>query len=133
MRRHEEPRPLRASPFFPRQQALGAYFLEASGWERPQWLEANESLLDGRGVSDRGEWAGRYWSKIVAAEALATRERVALYDMTSLKKAEVTGPGALDLLQGLTTGQLDKPAGTARGLISICAAGGQGVVAILER
>ncbi|MGF6549637.1 acetyl-CoA C-acetyltransferase [Paraburkholderia youngii] len=29
--------------------------------------------------------------------------------------------------------QLDKPAGGARGLISICAAGGQGVVAILER
>ncbi|CAG4896017.1 acetyl-CoA C-acetyltransferase [Paraburkholderia saeva] len=29
--------------------------------------------------------------------------------------------------------QLDRPAGTARGLISICAAGGQGVVAILER
>ena len=29
--------------------------------------------------------------------------------------------------------QLDKPAGTARGLISICAAGSQGVVAILER
>lgn len=29
--------------------------------------------------------------------------------------------------------QLDKPAGTARGLISICAAGGQGVAAILER
>ncbi|MBW9106682.1 acetyl-CoA C-acetyltransferase [Paraburkholderia phenoliruptrix] len=29
--------------------------------------------------------------------------------------------------------QLDKPAGSARGLISICAAGGQGVVAILER
>jgi len=29
--------------------------------------------------------------------------------------------------------QLDKPAGMARGLISICAAGGQGVVAILER
>ncbi|OYD75540.1 UNVERIFIED_ORG: 3-ketoacyl-CoA thiolase [Burkholderia sp. CF145] len=29
--------------------------------------------------------------------------------------------------------QLDKPADTTRGLISICAAGGQGVVAILER
>ncbi|WP_233850224.1 acetyl-CoA C-acetyltransferase [Paraburkholderia sp. HD33-4] len=29
--------------------------------------------------------------------------------------------------------QLDKPAGSARGLISICAAGGQGVVAIVER
>ena len=107
----DEPRPLRASPFYPRQRDLGAYFLEASGWERPQWFEANETLLDGRGVSDRGEWAGRYWSKIVAAEALATRERVALYDMTSLKKAEVSGPGALSFLQKLTTGQLDKPAG----------------------
>jgi glycine cleavage system aminomethyltransferase T len=31
--------------------------------------------------------------------------------MTSLKKAQVTGPGALDFLQRLTTGQLDKPAG----------------------
>ncbi|CAH2894232.1 MAG: 3-ketoacyl-CoA thiolase (EC @ Acetyl-CoA acetyltransferase (EC, FadA2 [uncultured Paraburkholderia sp.] len=29
--------------------------------------------------------------------------------------------------------QLDRPAGSARGLISICVAGGQGVVAILER
>jgi acetyl-CoA C-acetyltransferase len=29
--------------------------------------------------------------------------------------------------------QLDQPAGSARGLISICAAGGQGVTAILER
>jgi len=107
----EEPRPLRVSPFYPRQKALGAYFLEASGWERPQWFEANESLPGGREVSDRGEWAGRYWSKLVAAEALATRERVALYDMTSLKKAEVSGPGALDFLQRLTTGQLDKPVG----------------------
>ncbi len=41
----EEPRPLRTSPFYPRQQELGAYFLEASGWERPQWYEANAPLL----------------------------------------------------------------------------------------
>ena len=107
----EEPRPLRTSPFYPRQKELGGNFLEASGWERPHWFEANESLLDGREVPARGEWAGRYWSKVVAAEARATRERVALYDMTSLKRAEVGGPGALDFLQRLTTGQLDKPVG----------------------
>ena len=41
-----EPRPLRTSPFYPRQDELGAYFLEASGWERPQWYEANAGLLD---------------------------------------------------------------------------------------
>src|SRR3712207_6211448 len=38
----EEPRPLRTSPFYIRQRELGAYFLEASGWERPQWYAANE-------------------------------------------------------------------------------------------
>ena len=31
----EDPRPLRVSPFYARQQELGAIFLEAAGWERP--------------------------------------------------------------------------------------------------
>jgi dimethylglycine oxidase len=107
----EEPRPLRTSPFYPRQKELGAYFLEASGWERPQWYEANDSLLAGRGIPDRDEWSGRYWSPIVGAEHLLTRERGALFDMATLKKAEVTGPGALEFLQHLNTNELDKPVG----------------------
>jgi glycine/D-amino acid oxidase-like deaminating enzyme len=44
----EDPRPLRTSPFYARQLQLGARFLEASGWERPQWYEANARLLAGR-------------------------------------------------------------------------------------
>jgi glycine cleavage system aminomethyltransferase T/glycine/D-amino acid oxidase-like deaminating enzyme len=108
----EEPRPLRTSPFYPRQRALGAYFLEASGWERPQWYAANDSLLAGREIPDREEWAGRYWSPIVGAEHQATRERGALYDMATLKKAEVSGPGAFEFLQRLNTNQLDKPVGS---------------------
>ena len=120
----EEPRPLRASPFYPRQKELGAYFLEASGWERPHWYEANEPLLAGRDIPDREAWAGRYWSPIVGAEHQATRERVALYDMTSLKKAEVTGPGALAFLQRLTTGRLDKPAGKVAYTLMLDAAAG---------
>jgi len=108
----EEPRPLRTSPFYMRQRELGAYFLEASGWERPQWYAANEALLADYDVPEMEEWAGRYWSPIVGAEHLATRERVALYDMASLKKAEVSGPGALEFLQGLNTNQLDKPVGS---------------------
>ena len=107
----EDPRPLRTSPFYFRQKELGAYFLEASGWERPQWFEGNESLLAGYDIPELEEWAGRYWSPIVGAEHLATRERVALYDMSSLKKAEVSGPGALDFLQKLNTNELDKPVG----------------------
>ncbi|MBA2441439.1 MAG: FAD-dependent oxidoreductase, partial [Rubrobacter sp.] len=108
----EEPRPLRTSPFYPRQRELGAYFLEASGWERPQWYEANRALLEDHEIPPMRGWAGRYWSLVVGAEHRATRERVALYDMTSLKKAEVTGPGALDFLQRLNTAQLDKPVGS---------------------
>src|SRR5207244_3453135 len=95
----DQPRPLRVSPFHRRQQELGAFFLEASGWERPHWFEANAALVDGLDTPTREGWAARYWSPIVVAEHLATRERVAMHDMTSLKRAEVTGPGALGFLQ----------------------------------
>ena len=108
----EEPRPLRTSPFYARQRELGAYFLEASGWERPQWYDANEGLLAEYDVPEMEEWAGRYWSPIVGAEHLAARERGAIFDMATLKKAEVTGPGALEFLQRLNTNQLDKPVGS---------------------
>ncbi|CAN5562250.1 FAD-dependent oxidoreductase [soil metagenome] len=120
----EEPRPLRASPFFSKQEELGAYFLEASGWERPHWFEANASLVEGRDIPVRDEWSGRYWSPIVGAEHQITRERVALYDMTALKRAEVSGPGALEFLQRLNTNQLDKPAGKVTYTLMLDEAGG---------
>lgn len=108
----EEPRPLRTSPFYHRHKEFGAYFLEASGWERPQWFTANEPLVAGREIPEPDDWAGRYWSPVVGAEHQVTREQVALYDMTPLKKIEVVGPGALAFLQKLSTNQLDKPAGS---------------------
>jgi len=104
----EEPRPLRTSPFYPRQQELGAYFLEAGGWERPHWYESNAPLAEGMSLPPRDEWSARYWSPIAAAEAHATREKVAMYDMTSLRRLEVTGPGSLEFLQYMTTNQLNK-------------------------
>ena len=112
----EAPRPLRTSPFYEREQALGASFLEGSGWERPQWYEANAGLLEryGERIPERGAWAARYWSPIAGAEALATRDGVALYDMTSLKRIEVRGPGALAFLQRLTTNNLDRRGGERR-------------------
>jgi glycine cleavage system aminomethyltransferase T len=109
----EAPRPLRTSPFYEREQELGACFLEGNGWERPQWFEANGGLVERYRdrIPERGAWAARYWSPIAGAEALATREAVALYDMTSLKRLEVSGPGALAFLQRLTTNDLDRPVG----------------------
>ncbi|MFG2576847.1 FAD-dependent oxidoreductase [Streptomyces sp. NPDC048481] len=106
------PRPLRTSPFHTRQQEHGAFFLEANGWERPQWYEANAGLVEGRPIPTPGDWAARYWSPIVGAEAQATRETVAMYDMTALKRLEVTGPGAAALLERLCTGKVAKSTGS---------------------
>ncbi|MFG2790098.1 FAD-dependent oxidoreductase [Streptomyces sp. NPDC048419] len=117
-------RPLRISPFHSRQEALGAVLLEGGGWERPHWYEANAALPEVARVPGRGAWASRYWSPIARAEALVTRERVALYDMTPLKRLEVTGPEALAFLQRLTSNQLDKPVGSITYTLLLDAAGG---------
>ncbi|ARF53968.1 GcvT family protein [Streptomyces gilvosporeus] len=118
------PRPLRTSPFHPRQQELGAYFLEGGGWERPHWYEANAPLADGIRLPERDAWSARYWSPIAAAEARATRERVALYDMTPLRRLEVTGPGALDFLQHMTTNNVRKKPGAVTYTLLLDESGG---------
>ncbi|MET7737266.1 FAD-dependent oxidoreductase [Streptomyces sp. NPDC005402] len=107
-----DPRPIRTSPFHTRQQELGAFFLEANGWERPHWYEANAGLVEGRSIVTPNDWAARYWSPIVGAEAQATRETVAMYDMTALKRLEVSGRGAADLLERLCTGKVAKSVGS---------------------
>ncbi|WP_406391266.1 FAD-dependent oxidoreductase [Streptomyces sp. NBC_00882] len=106
------PRPIRTSPFHARQQELGAFFLEANGWERPHWYEANAGLVEGRSIVTPNDWAARYWSPIVGAEAQATRETVAMYDMTALKRLEVSGRGAGDFLERLCTGKVAKSVGS---------------------
>jgi len=112
----EEPRPLRTSPFYQRQRELGAFFLEANGWERPHWYEANAGLLDGREIevpnNSPDDWAARYWSPIGGAEAQYTREAVAMYDMSALKHLEVSGPGAAAFLNRMCTGSVDKSVGS---------------------
>ncbi|MFF1359292.1 FAD-dependent oxidoreductase [Streptomyces sp. NPDC058297] len=119
----EQPRPLRVSPFHARQEQLGAYFLEGGGWERPHWYEANADLPTGE-LPERDAWSARYWSPIAAAEAKATREKVALYDMTPLRRLEVTGPGALDFLQRMTSNNLAKKPGAVTYTLLLNEAGG---------
>ncbi|MET8077832.1 FAD-dependent oxidoreductase [Streptomyces sp. NPDC005303] len=107
-----DPRPIRTTPFHARQQELGAFFLEANGWERPHWYEANAHLVEGRSIVTPNDWAARYWSPIVGAEAQVTRETVAMYDMTALKRLEVSGRGAADFLERLCTGKVAKSVGS---------------------
>jgi len=111
----ERPRNLRLSPFHRRLEELGAMFVESAGWERPQWFGVNEAELKdedkGQGWPRRTGWAARHWSPISAVEHRATRERVALFDLTPFTKLEVSGPGALAYLQSITSNEMDRPVG----------------------
>lgn len=109
-----EPRNLRLTPFHSRHEDLSAVFFEDSGWERPRWYASNEHLLQSlpvKGASRRG-WEAREWSPIIAAEHVATRERVAMFDLTPLAKFEVSGRGSVAALQHLAANQLDRPIGS---------------------
>lgn len=115
-----EPRPLRTSPYHLRQEALGAVFLEASGWERAHWYRSTTP----RDLPAPGEWAGRYHAQQVAAEHQITREAGGIFDMTPLTRVEVSGPAALGLLRRLTTGALDREPGYVTYALMLDARGG---------
>jgi glycine cleavage system aminomethyltransferase T/glycine/D-amino acid oxidase-like deaminating enzyme len=122
------PRDLRVTPFHARQRELGAVFLEAGGWERPHWFEANAPLLkklphDALPPA-RDTWSAQFHSPIAAAEAWHTRNGVALYDMTPLKRVEISGSGSLEFLQSLNTNQLAKSVGSVTYTLMLDEAGG---------
>ncbi len=108
------PRDLRLTPVHARHDALGAASFIGAGWERPQWFEANRSLVNGvtREWARRSGWAARQWSPIVGAEHLATRDRAALFDLTPYVKIRVQGPAALAFLERICANKIDRPVGT---------------------
>ncbi|MBU2662588.1 FAD-dependent oxidoreductase [Actinoplanes bogorensis] len=112
-------RNIRVSAFHARQTELGAVFGEAAGWERPLWYGVNAAPDQPKA---RDEWSSRHWSPIAETEARITRERVALYDMTSLMRLEVEGP--VSFLQGLTSNNVDKPVGSVTYTLLLDSGGG---------
>jgi glycine cleavage system T protein len=98
-------RPLRMAPTYSRLEALAAEFGEKAGWERANWFRSNEDPSHEE-RRPRG-WAGEQWSTAIVAEHLAARERAALFDETSFAKFEISGAGALGLLQRLCANDVD--------------------------
>ncbi len=110
---NEWARPHRLSPVHYRLQEMGAVFGEKFGWERVNYFEPGKPWR--RAGADQREWGWKrppYFDR-VGQEHQATRERVALFDLTSFGKIEVSGPGALKLLQRLADSDIDKPVGSA--------------------
>lgn len=62
-------------------------------------------------VPRRDAWDQVNWSPIAAAEAWATRNRVAAYDMTSLTRYRVEGAGATQWLESLCSNKIAKSLG----------------------
>jgi 4-methylaminobutanoate oxidase (formaldehyde-forming) len=102
-------RPLWVSPTYSRLVELGCAFGEKSGWERPNWFDSNVPAGD-ESLRPRG-WAGKHWSPAIGAEHHATRESAALFDETSFSKIEISGPGAVALLQRLCDNDVDRAVG----------------------
>jgi glycine cleavage system aminomethyltransferase T/glycine/D-amino acid oxidase-like deaminating enzyme len=104
----------RLAPMHARQQELGAFFVEAAGWERPLWYESNAPLLEEYGdrvMPREHEWDARWWSPIINAEHLTMRDRAGVIDLSAFAIFEVVGPGALDAVQGIVVSQADVPVG----------------------
>ena len=97
----EAARPLRTSPVYDRQKALGAQFGQVNGWERPNYY-APPGFCDHDARSFR---RGAWWPHAVA-EARAVRETCGMIDATAFTKHLVRGPGATAFLDWFTTNKL---------------------------
>jgi glycine cleavage system T protein len=110
---NEWARPHRLSPVHFRLQEMGAVFGEKFGWERVNYFQPGKPWR--RAGADQREWGWNrppYFER-VREEHRATRERVCLFDLTSFGKIEVSGAGALQLLQRVTDNDMNKPVGSA--------------------
>jgi 4-methylaminobutanoate oxidase (formaldehyde-forming) len=105
-------RPRRLSALHGRLQEAGAVFGAKAGWERADHLEPGRPWRrSGRDQADYG-WTRPPWFERVVAEGRAVRERAGLVDLSSFGKIDVTGRGALELLQRVAANDLDKPVGS---------------------
>src|SRR5215218_2772201 len=114
MEQWESNRSVRLSPFYRREEELGARFYETAGWERPWWYDSNAALVEEYGdrvMPRTGEWESRWWSPIVNAEHLAMRDRAAMIDLSAFHILDVVGGGALAYIQRVALAECDVPVG----------------------
>ena len=107
-------RGMNRAPFHDRTTALGAEYYDARGWERPQWYASNQDLVERYAIPDRPhEWDRRWWSPIINAEHLHLREKVGIVDLSAFQVFDVSGPGVVPYLEGLTVNKCDRPVGSS--------------------
>jgi len=106
---YESARPCRQSPLYNLLRNAGASFGEKLGWERPNWF-ADTTL--GETPEDAHSFARSNWFNAVGREHLAARKAAVLFDQSSFAKFSLKGPGAVDALNWICAGNIDKAVGT---------------------
>jgi glycine cleavage system aminomethyltransferase T/glycine/D-amino acid oxidase-like deaminating enzyme len=100
-------RGVRRTPFWAQLRGAGAAMGEAAGWERAAWFEP--------GATEEPSWVYDFdrpsWFGPVGQEMRATRDGVALFDLSTYAKFIVQGPDAVAGLQQLCTSDVDVPVG----------------------
>ncbi|MEM8749577.1 MAG: FAD-dependent oxidoreductase [Pseudomonadota bacterium] len=130
-------RPLKTTPAYERQKALGGVFGSVYGWERANWYapEGYELPESERGVGAdllihenhapadhtgrvREKWSFRRsnYFEHVGNEVQAVTNTCGLLDMSAFAKIEVTGPGARDWLNSIFANKIPMK----RGRIALC-------------
>ena len=101
-------------PVRARTDALGAFYFEAGGWERPHWYESNVDLVEKYAIEGREhEWDGRWWTPISDAEHLHMRQHAAIVDLSAFQIFEVAGPGVLSYVEKMVVNKCDLPVGSS--------------------
>ncbi|MDO8363559.1 MAG: glycine cleavage T C-terminal barrel domain-containing protein, partial [Actinomycetota bacterium] len=107
-------RGIRRSPFYLREEALGATFFDARGWERPQWYSSNEKLFakfPDAATPRTHEWDGRWWNPVTNAEHLQMRESVGVVDLTAFNEFDFEGEGVVEYLNYMCVNNVDVAVG----------------------
>ncbi|MFT4151435.1 MAG: FAD-dependent oxidoreductase [Paracoccaceae bacterium] len=99
-------RGVRRTPMHDRLEARGAVFGEVAGWERANWFAEA-----GQAREYRYDWKGQNWFANRAAEHMAVRTGVGLFDMSSFGKIRVEGRDACAFLQRLCANDVDVEVG----------------------
>jgi 4-methylaminobutanoate oxidase (formaldehyde-forming) len=108
----ESARPFRTSALYERLKDHGVVYGTKNGFERPKHFEPGQGWRQAGKEQRHGwQWGIPQWREWVREEHRATRERVALYDMSSFGKLDVHGPGALAFLQRMAANNVRRPMG----------------------
>ena len=105
-------RPKRLSPLHGRLEDLGAVFGTKNGWERADFFEPGKPSRRAGADQRVFGFTKPPWFERLRVEHEAFRERVGIIDMTSFGKIEVSGPGALPLLERVADNHIDRPVGS---------------------